>query len=148
VSFSKPCRVHAIDPATNQLVRTLVLGASGCSHLTIVGNDAWLVSANDSVRRIDLTSGRTVYSVKPLKGRLTLGLAVAGEAVWLATTSSDDEAGLKLGSDGGLVRLDRRTGAIVGRMLPTGTANRLIGVRDNHVWLYDSEGAIVRVRFN
>ena len=150
VSQSKPCRVHAIDPATNKLVRTLALGSSWCEHLTIMGNDAWLAGTNNSVMKFDLTSGRAVYSVKLPKGRYVLGLAVAGDAVWVSTMPSADSdvAGLQLGSEGGLVRFDRTTGAMVGRILPTGTANRLIGVAENRVWLYDSEGAIVRVRIN
>ena len=100
--------------------------------------------------KFDLTSGRSVYSVKLPKGRFALGLAVAGDAVWVSTMPSADSdvAGLQLGSEGGLVRFDRTTGAMVGRMLATGTANRLIGAADNRVWLYDSEGAIMRVRIN
>jgi hypothetical protein len=142
------CRVHAIDPATNRLIRSVSLGSFACEYLTIAGNDAWFVRSNDTLTHVDLTNRRPLHSLKLPKGRTAAGLVIGGERVWLLTTPAADaqEASAKLGSDGGLLRVDRATGTVTGAMIPTGSGNRMIGAAGNTVWLYDIEGAVVRVR--
>jgi len=86
--------------------------------------------------------------VKLPKGRTAGGIAIGRDVVWVLTTPAPDaeEASARLGSDGGLMRVSRSAGTVVGPMIPTGTATRLIGLAGNAVWLHDVEGAIVKVR--
>jgi hypothetical protein len=146
----KACRVHAIDTVANRVVRTVVMGSSACRHIVIAGDDAWMVrdvKGRDEIAKVDLVSGRIVVAIPLPKDRLALGLAVGRDLVWVSTTTAvDTTSGAQLGSLGGLVRIDRATARLTGTMLPTGTTDRMIGIEGNAVWLYDSEGAILKVR--
>jgi len=147
-SASPSCRVNEIDAAANRIVRTVSLGSFACEYLTITGNEAWFVRSNETFTHVDLTNRRTLHTVKLPKGRTAGGIAIGRDVVWVLTTPAPDaeEASARLGSDGGLMRVSRSAGTVVGPMIPTGTANRLIGLAGNAVWLHDVEGAIVKVR--
>ena len=147
----KSCRLHAIDTVTNRLTRTLELGSFACRDMATEGDEAWMLremKGRDEIVKLDLAGGRIVTTVRVPEGRSALDLAIGRDFVWVSTTPEWPETptGARLGSAGGLLRIDRATGQLSGPMVATGTVNRLIGIAGGAVWLYDSEGAILKVR--
>jgi hypothetical protein len=145
----KRCRLYAIDLDTNRLLRTIELGAFSCRELHATGEEAWLsrtVKKQEEIVKVDLTTGR-VAAVVPVASRRRLwDIAIADHVVWASTSPESDFEGTSLGSAGGLMRVDRTTGRAGPFLIPTGAANRIIGVQGTAVWLHDGEGAVLKVR--
>jgi hypothetical protein len=141
------CRLHEIDPATNRLVRTLVVGRFECNDLAVAGDEAWMTrKVRTEIIKVDLIAGRIMGAVTLAGGRLATDLAVTGDAVWVSTAPEFDLFGAPPGSLGVLLRIDRSRAQASRTMIPTATADRLIGVQGETVWLYDRAGAIIKVR--
>lgn len=133
------------------LIRTLMLGSFACRYVAVAGDEAWILreaKGRAEIAKVDLTAGRVVAALPLPKNRFALGLAIGSDAVWVSTTTRLDgqPGGGDIGSTGGLIIVDRATARMRGGLVPTGTANRLIGVEGDTGWLYDSEGAVFKVR--
>jgi hypothetical protein len=142
------CRLHAIDLDVSRLRRTIELGAFSCRQLHVTADDAWLlrtVKSHEEIIKVDLGAGRIAVVIPVPGGRLPLGLTIADDVVWVATSPGWPSGDTSLGSAGGLMRIDRTTGRAGPFLIPTGSADRIIGARGTDVWLYDSAGAIVKV---
>jgi hypothetical protein len=139
------CRLHEIDPTTNRLLRTLVVGRFECVDLVVAGDDGWMTTkVRTEIIKVDLRTGRVVGTVTIAGRRLAKGLAIMGDAVWVSTGPEWDLFGAAPGSLGVLLRIDRATAQMT-HAIPTATADRLIGVQGDTAWLYDWAGAVVKV---
>ena len=142
------CRLYAIDLDVSRLRRTIELGAFSCRQLHATADDAWLlrtVKSHEEIIKVDLAAGRIAVVIPVPGGRLPLGLTIADDVVWVATSLEWPSRDTSLGSAGGLMRIDRTTGRAGPSLIPTGSADRIIGARGTDVWLYEREGAIVKV---
>jgi hypothetical protein len=139
-----------IDPETNRLIRTIDLGTKPGRYMEVAGNEAWMVrSAKDQeeVIKLDLDAGSIAAVVSLPRGRRVRGLAIAADTIWVSTDRDwDPRESVTLGSAAGLLRINRSKPALQGSLIPTGTAARVIGLRDGILWLYDNEGTILCVR--
>jgi hypothetical protein len=146
----KQCRVHEIDVGATRLVRTVVLGSFECSAVAVAGDDAWLIRGpmdRAKVLKVDLQTGRILATIPLARGRYVTELAVGRDTVWVSMGAGWDSPPRTgdFGSTGVLVTIDRAAGHVK-RTVPTGVTSRLIAVEDDTAWLYDWDGAIVRVR--
>jgi virginiamycin B lyase len=124
-------QVSRIDPATNKVTASAPTG-EGASWLAWDAKNVWVSNTKaGTVTQVDAATTRVVRTVKTGPAPLD-GDVVAGGA-WFPTT------------DGSLVRVDVRTGAVQRAKLPIGQGF-VVGTAGGAVWVADFGGTdVVRV---
>jgi YVTN family beta-propeller protein len=135
VGVSGLSAVVRIDPATNAVVSTIRLPGQPCGFVVADQKAVWAAGAHcaNVVDRLDPHSNRRAGQVK---GYLLapIGLALGLGSLWLADLDAKE-----------IVRVNPRTGRIIGRLTVGGQPIRL-GIGFGSVWVRDDGGRVLRIR--
>jgi hypothetical protein len=107
--------VSVIDPATNRIARTTAIRRT--FGVRAGAGALWYVDGTDLVR-LDAKTLRTTVVRRDAMAIVT----ISGNAIWLQTAR-------------GVVEVDARTGAKIGRAIPSGPVNATGTVADGVLWL-------------
>ena len=175
VGSTGPYAVHAIDPATNQRVATVVLPGEPCAGLAVGFDSLWipLCGRSGGLARVDLKTRALLatYKVGPIAAEG--GITTGSGSVWMVLRSHSlvridpadgtvqPAARLPVGSynpyfsagriwvtrakGAELTSVDAATGMVVAR-LPTGRHPRFLTAGDGAIWtLNQGDGSLSRI---
>jgi virginiamycin B lyase len=130
VGSTGPNAVHAIDPATNQRVATVVLSGEPCAGLAVGFDSLWIPLCGQSggLARVDLKTRKLVATYKV--GRITAegGVTTGSGSVWLVLRSHS------------LVRINPSDGTVRPVVqLPAGSYNPYFS--EGRIWVTRAKGA-------
>jgi len=146
----KQCWLNEIDLGASRVVRSVLLGSFECRKVVVAGGEAWMLRGpirRGVIVKVDIATGTIRATIRLPEDRYATDVAVAGDTVWVSMAPRWQSPPMTgdFGSTGVLVTIDRPTGR-TRRIIPTGVTTRLAAVDGDTAWLYDSSGAIVRVR--
>jgi YVTN family beta-propeller protein len=124
-----------IDPATNAIVSTIRASGKPCGFLAANKNAVWAAGAHcgSYVSRLDPSSNRRAGRVKGTF-QAPIGLVLGFGSLWTADLDAQT-----------IVRINPRTGRIVGRLRVGGLPIRL-GIGLGSLWVRDDSGRVLRIK--
>jgi virginiamycin B lyase len=132
VGSTGPNAVHAVDPATNQRIATVVLPGEPCAGLAVGSDSLWvpLCGRAGGLARIDLKTRALVATYKVGRIAAEGGITAGAGSVWMVLRSHS------------LVRVDPSTGMVRPIVrLPAGSYNPYFS--EGRVWVTRAKGAEV-----
>jgi DNA-binding beta-propeller fold protein YncE len=133
--------VVRIDPETNRVVGQPLRVPADAEVIAVGQGALWVAGVApgdlaapgvDAVTRIDLTTGRTVATVRV--GRAPLDLAVTPGAVWFTNSGGGGDS---------VARIDPHTNRLAGRPVTTGASPQSLAVGGGSLWVANHDAATV-----
>ena len=124
--------VARIDPKTNKVAETIMVGKAPCSGLAIGFDSLWVPNCGDqTVSRIDLKTNKVTATFPIGIADSEGGLAVSPDSVWMLTDKN-----------GTLARIDPASNKVVAEIY-VAPGSYMAAFGENAVWITSTKGNLV-----
>jgi DNA-binding beta-propeller fold protein YncE len=120
--------VHVLDPENGEVVDDPIVVEAGAVRLVTDGNRLWVSGLEDQVTPIDVEA---LVARQPVTvGQAPIGMAIAGDVLWVANSEDDTVS-----------RISLESGQAIGEPLAVGDAPIAVIVDGADAWVLDQDGA-------